>query len=192
MALEIPTPYFEGAFHHQQAGTTRPAVVTQGFLFPPDDHANVAAEVAGAWHGFMGKLCNSITYTRFTLRSAEGLVYEKGYSTTGGDSDPGAPYSVAFLVKKSTQIPGRHAQGRMFLPGVADLTIDSAGRISQPKFSALQQGLNDLYATWISVEAIPVILHAEKPTGPSGHSPTVVTSLILQSVVATQRHRLRR
>jgi hypothetical protein len=103
------------------------------------------------------------------------------------------PQNVAGLIHKLTQQAGRRNRGRFYLPGLREGEVSDNGQVN----SGTVTGTNALLATWLGkfgaligqVDAM-VVLHS---TGISGAPPpSVVTQLLLDPVVATQRRRLRK
>lgn len=192
MPLVIPEGFYEAAFHHIQNGTTRQAVCTLGLEYSGDDFEADAIEAVGGWVGLMGKLTNSIAFVKATMRNQVGIIWERAYLVAGGDTDPGAPYNTAYLVKKTTSSPGRQNRGRLFLPGVNELLLDNNGMISGSKFTSLQTGLNDMKTTFEAHNFDPFLLHNSSSGGGSPVGPTPIAAFALQNQVATQRRRLRK
>lgn len=102
---------------------------------------------------------------------------------TGGNFPP----NTAFLVKKFTSAGGHSGQGRMFLPGVAEAQADDAGMLAAGTISGFNTALGGFLNSMNGSDCPMVLLHND-PT----MTPNIVTSLILQAKVATQRKRLRR
>lgn len=118
---------------------------------------------------------------------------EKASESTLGEIDGTGsaamcPPNTAYLVKKNTALRGRENQGRFYLPGVAESSVDSNGNLSSGTISGLGGELEDFRENVVSAlgsgETI-VILHS------TSADPTPVQNFVLQPVVATQRRRLR-
>lgn len=98
------------------------------------------------------------------------------------------PPNVAFLMRKNTARGGRRGRGRCFLPPIwiSEANVGVEGIIS----SASLTPVNVLWSavlTALATASIPaVLLHDD------GSTPDVITSWFIDSVVATQRRRLRR
>lgn len=107
-------------------------------------------------------------------------------SITGGGADPMAPPQVSYLLKKGSGFAGRANRGRIFLPGVEETAVDPGGALTSGAISALQGAANQFLSDLGSLGQEMVILH-ENPA----LTPRVVTSLIVDGRVATQRGRLR-
>jgi hypothetical protein len=94
---------------------------------------------------------------------------------------------VSYLFKKITALPGRSHKGRMYYPGCDETSVDADGRVSSGK----QTGLYAMSTAWLSVltgtiGVTPEVLHTASSDADE------VLDLRPQSVVATQRRRLRR
>lgn len=191
MPLVIPEGYYEAAFHHMQLGTTRPAVCTLGLEYDGDDFEGDAVEAVGGWVGLMGKLSSVVSFTKATMRNQIGIVWERAYLTPGGDTGEAAPYNTAYLVKKTTSSPGRANRGRMFLPGVNEVLLDSNGIINGSKITGLQTGLAAMKSTFEAYNFRPTILHNSPTGGGAPIGPTPIAAFAIQNQIATQRRRLR-
>ena len=96
--------------------------------------------------------------------------------------------NAAPIVQKRTAIAARWARGRMFLPPfyVGEGNIDGFGVIDSTNLAFLQTAANNFMTDILTSNNTPVILHSD-----ASHDPTPITSLVVQSVVGTQRRRLR-
>lgn len=112
-------------------------------------------------------------------------------TTPGGRSGTSEPPQVAVLLKKRSARGGRRGQGRMYLPwAVNDGSISEAGVITTADVTQIT-GAATAFLDALASDATPmVILHSLGSSDPG--SPNVVTSLICDPVVATQRRRLGR
>lgn len=191
MALVIPDGYYEAAWHHTQANTTRTAVCTMGAIYVGEDFDVDAPLFGGAWGSILGEICNVITWSRFTLRNADGIVVDLSVNVPGGNTDACASYQNAYLVKKVTAVTGRAGQGRMYLPGVSEIDVDPAGVISTASYNSLQTALGAMLDEMATRNFLPAILHQERPVPADTPSPSTIVSLNLDHRIATQRHRLR-
>lgn len=117
------------------------------------------------------------------------------YYDTDNDNGNATDYPIwpnsALLVKKTTASGGRRNRGRNYIPGLAlrDL-VSQAGVVD----SALLTDINTNLATFLSTVNAGtgfhatdlVVLHSEAPA-----TPAVITSLVADQKLATQRRRLR-
>lgn len=144
------------------------------------------------------RLCAPASYSSTWFYRGVRVTVEPGTGPTVGEinvnvagtlvADPLPPNS-AVLVQKRTALGGRRHRGRMYLPAhyFADSAVDSVGTISGASVTALQTKV-DFLRTELAAASIPmVILHSV-----SEILPTLVTSTPVESLIATQRRRLRR
>lgn len=98
------------------------------------------------------------------------------------------PQNNAYLIKKRTGVGGRSGRGRMFWPGCAEGNVTSIGVLDTAFREAVQAVIADILATMpvASVDGY-VLLHDEDTVA----DPTPLTSLLLDTRIATQRRRLR-
>ena len=101
------------------------------------------------------------------------------------------PANCAVLVHKRTARGGRRGRGRLFVPwAISEGDVDEVGKISTSTVGALQTKFNNLL-TQLTTNNVPmVLLHSEGQT-PAG-APNLVTSLVVDPLISTQRRRLGR
>jgi hypothetical protein len=116
-------------------------------------------------------------------------VYEALDGTQGPNGSPAPPQNCALLVRKRTALGGRRGRGRMYLPPfpLAEGGIDHAGKVDPALVSAWTASSQQAFNEGVS----PVLLHATSPKSPTP-PPTPITSFLVDSMIATQRRRLRR
>lgn len=128
-------------------------------------------------------------------------VYVKfGPSLTGPSADvacglagvatgAGVHPNTAMLVKKVTPDGGRAGRGRMYMPGMPETVISDSGLVDAGFLGSANTAFEDFRAR-LNTATIPMILlHG---AGSPISLPSVVTSLLVDPKVATQRRRLRR
>lgn len=110
----------------------------------------------------------------------------------GADALSIVPQNTAFLCHKRTNYGGRGGRGRFYLPGVQESQVDNVGVVISGKVTALNTRLaamlTDLAAFSPSLGMF--VLH-DSAGAHAADPPRQVTSLTCDSVVATQRRRLR-
>jgi hypothetical protein len=96
--------------------------------------------------------------------------------------------NTAVLVRKVTGLGGRRNRGRMYIPGTPETWVDSLGQLELVNLTTWQTQMTNLRADLIGLPTIDnlVVLHESAP-----FTPTVITGLTVQRLVATQRRRLR-
>lgn len=107
-------------------------------------------------------------------------------TVSGTQSGGAGAVAVAALLTKNTAIGGRHGKGRMYQPGCSEAIVDPGGVLQAAHVTALNTKWNAILAAMATADMEMVLLHADATT------PTPVTSITAQSVVATQRRRQRR
>lgn len=192
MPRYIPPGEYEIAYKHSQGGVSQAAIVTLGLRY---EGSNFESDYVNATNGWSARMMpifgDPITFLGATYRSNEGTVAETTRAVGGTGAGATAPYNVAYLVHKHNFTIGRRGNGRMFLPGVNETMVGSAGEISPGWFTTLQTALTAFYDGLVSDEFQPVLFHsptAGNPTPPS----SFITGFGLDVRVATQRNRLRR
>lgn len=193
MPLFIPTGYYQVSYYHHLSNTDRDAVCTIGAQYIGTTFLDDAANIGAAWGTvIMPVLSSGVTYYRFTLQDEVGTVYEGTSNTAGGITEPSCPWNTAYLIKKTTNSPGRWNTGRMFLPGVEEGKVDNAGLIDTAKRTAINTAVTNLGIAYGAADFNPVLLHnravgdVEPPRAPTG-----LSALVCDERVATQRRRLR-
>jgi hypothetical protein len=107
----------------------------------------------------------------------------------GGRSGDFESPMVQGLIRKSTAFAGRKYRGRMYIPDMADSTVDYNGNVNTTGRTLLQ-GIADQWMTLNAIDALlllPQLLHTAEVL-----APTEVTSLLVENKVATQRRRYNR
>lgn len=123
-------------------------------------------------------------------------IYEADISPVNGLANSSAlPPNSAVLIRKQTGLAGRRGRGRMYVPGVLEGSVDNVGLLTSTYRGSLQTAY-DLWLTGLEegVSSIlpmpPVVLHRSEGAGVEP-APTPVTSLTVETKIATQRRRLR-
>jgi hypothetical protein len=123
---------------------------------------------------------------RYRVDSSTVQIAVRDVAVTGDRGGGQASPQVCTLLTKESGLAGRQNRGRMYMPPLTDSVISTAGIITEADRLLVQAGA-DAFLTDLAVTGIPmVILH----TNPA-LSPTTVSSMSVQSKVATQRRRLR-
>lgn len=109
----------------------------------------------------------------------------------GSGTAQGLPNNCALLVRKVTDTPGRAGRGRMYIPGVNEENVNSAG-VLVGGFQATAQALvNDWQADLLAVVGLNSLVLFHTEGGPIS-TPSDIFSLAVQPQIATQRRRMRR
>jgi hypothetical protein len=96
------------------------------------------------------------------------------------------PSNCSELWSKRTAVGGRKNKGRMFLPPLyfGEGDVDPRGAITAST-TARQTAIDFLFDGLVSAELVPYLFHSDAST------PTELTGLRLETVLATQRERMR-
>lgn len=129
------------------------------------------------------------------------IAPDPGKPLNGGNAGAGATINCAYLVHKNGAVGRRRRQGRMYLGGVGEANITEDGILSAGTVTDLNAGLSD-FLDGINDDAILheeqhlVVVHFRRD--PDTHEiidssigQTRVDSLTVDTLVATQRRRLR-
>lgn len=146
---------------------------------------------------------NEVTIDFPTIRLGAGTTvpYEavaNGSSITGGASSTTVPPNVALLVKKVTALGGKQNRGRTYYPFLIDSSLISEAGVIQTSALNTWQGVMNAFLTALSSANIPMCI-ANKvfnvPLPPhhvtSINTGPLVTGLVVESIAATQRRRIR-
>lgn len=202
MALQMPLNYGEASLWFRLAGDPEEMAVTIGFhdtFASPGTPDEIAEEIYNAFVG-TGKfvvnnaLLNAYSVVRCDIRIARespGLIFVGSYVSAyaGTRSTAGPPSNCALFVRKNTGLLGRRNKGRMYWPAglLKSDDVSPTGQIEPGSaLPTLQTRLTASFDAMVAAQLSPVILHTNgSPT------PTPVTGLSVQPVIATQRRRLR-
>jgi hypothetical protein len=110
----------------------------------------------------------------------------------GGSSGEPVPQNCAALVKKAVVGPTGTRSGRLYLPGVVrEAQVSATGVITSGEVTSIQTAVNN----WITASATdglePNVFHEPTGLNPTP-APSFVSQLQVQTILATQRRRMRR
>ncbi len=200
MGVTIPIGYAQAVVGVQLAGRPRPYGITFGVYDPTGIMTPVAiANSVAAALEFNGSLFDlpeapwSQAYTylgvSLTYMTDTGPVLAQNpASEVGVNVLAPLPPNVALLARKNTNRGGRKGRGRMFIPPIyiAESNVDALGTIDGASRTLVQNKLNVFMAQMEAGPTDVVLLHEDPSTAPD-----VVTAIVMESTVATQRRRLR-
>lgn len=184
MPLVIPSGYAQCSIEIQAALDTDPYFVTFGIQSPivTDVAEDVADSFSTAW---AARLDNGFTITGCRVRDSVS-VDEFAANTTGTRAGTELPCNCACLIRKRSSLVGRKNRGRMFMPGLLPASdIGETGIIQSTLRTNIQNAANAWFTDMSTRGFDLAILHT------SSTSPTLVSSLEVDNVIATQRRRLR-
>ena len=190
--MTIPAGFGQISVVHVGGGIENEAIWTIGF----DNNAgDTAADIADLIQTNLGTgdyldlLSSSVDVTSVRVKlgpDATGPTAESppvGTGTIGGNA---APPNLAVLVHKNTSLGGRHGRGRLFMPGLAEASLDANGLLTSAYRGTCETFWIGFGAFMILNSLPPHLLHADAV------SPTAIDSLTVDLRLATQRRRLRR
>jgi len=153
-------------------------------------------EVARTFHaGIAIESCSIVsTVLRYVPPGGtDPLVAEKVLALAGGNTGDALTQNTTWLFKKQTSFGGRRNRGRMFWPGVRANVVDDAGNLTSTVVAGYTVNLETYRAGVNGVTGVTdmVLLHTPAPDG-SLPIPTLITAIVCDRKVATQRRRLRR
>jgi hypothetical protein len=188
----IPAGYAEAVYKIASPDVTDGfALTTVGLKLSTALNSLTAAEVANAFDTEIWSHDGneSYVYESCTVQDATtAFVIPNG--SIGPGTGVAAPPNTALLLKKLSGLRGRANRGRMYLPGVLDReTIRADGSISGVDLGNYQDHVTNWQTTTSGATGVTdlVILHADGVT-----TPTPVVFVQVESIVATQRRRLRK
>ena len=118
---------------------------------------------------------------------------ETGPSTLEPANEPGTGTQtdtpqICVLVRKNTALGGRAGRGRLYLPGPSAQAIDPGGVLVGSFITNLQAAFDTFFDELEATNLPPYLLHG---AGSPISTPTPITGFSVQSVIATQRRRVR-
>lgn len=203
MTVEIPTGFGLVAWEFSMPGDVEPWYCTLGVDLPSggESPSFYADDLFIAWRdNVLGLQSTTMTLNQCIVKMGSDGPPVMGYSTLG--TAPGQtsgsflPQNCAMLVDKMTNSGGRRNRGRMYIPAaLPEANVDNVGTITtglvtgaNVAFGGLWEALQNGVAP-TNIAYPPVILHS--PGISALPLPTPITSFRVQSVISTQRKRLR-
>lgn len=204
MALIIPPGFGQAVYELALTGDSEQMVVTCGHdlsFWAGDFQSAVNRLHTDFGANIMPMLINDYSLTGVTLYVGSDpppyAVYTSTNATvTGPGSAEGLPQNCALLIRKRTDLAGKRGRGRLYLPGIEEGLVTSAGVVSPAAVASFQTQVDawytDLTTTGGGFEPNPpVVLHRSEGIG-AEPAPTPITVFVVDGVIATQRQRLRR
>jgi len=146
---------------------------------------NILTVMTGSLDKF---LTTAYSWTRVRLETATTFVDSTGPAIPGINAQNALTQNTATLISKNTGLKGRENKGRVFVPGLEEDAADDGGVLLPATQTVLQTAIETWSASVLAIMDVDafVILHA-------GVSPipTPISSVKVESKVATQRRRLR-
>lgn len=163
--------------------------IDAGATLDPTTIANAIGVILAGTNSFRDNMDTNSGITRVkVLLNIDGepfLVGETATAITGSLSGTALPPNCAYLLKKVTGLSGRPYQGRMYIPGVPEASVNEGGFLESADLASLQINATQFLGALATAGYPMVLLHtAVLP-------PTPVTSLIVDTRIGTQRRRMR-
>jgi hypothetical protein len=116
------------------------------------------------------------------------------HTTIGATAFQLPPSNCSLLVKRVTPVAGRQFRGRIYAPlsFVNEANITPAGSIATPQVSAAQASWTQFLGAMTTAGLPMYLLHAPPLPPKDLPVPTLVSALVVETIIATQRRRLRR
>lgn len=169
-----------------------------------DSAQEVVDHVAGIWYNAWDQALNAgAQFTnvigRFGQDGGPDQVVETLVPPVRGTNVSNSlPQNCALLVRKQTSLGGRAGRGRLFMPGVLqEAEVSDMGIVSTALKAALQANANAALTGLATADPVTgatspmVLLHGPNSVTGLTPAPTPVDALVVDSVIATQRRRLR-
>lgn len=203
MTLVIPEGFGSAIISLRWAGDPEPMAVTLGIAGDAANEDDVITAAGGISNAFkdnvMPLLADDVelfnvelTY-QLTPLPDEPIIGISTQTEAGSQDGTLLPQNCAYLCHKRTASGGRGGRGRFYLPGVEEANVDNLGNIDGSFLTvanaALAVFLTDLFDAPVIQNA--VVLHDSEGAFADA-DPHVITTMVMDPVIATQRRRLRR
>jgi hypothetical protein len=202
--MATPPGYADVSVEMTHVGNPRPSFLTFGINPTLTDAAAIAADIAttlGAAAGPKTILDSEASFTAVRVSvgtdGTEDIVYESAISIVGTAPLTALPSNCAVLVHKRTARGGRRGRGRLFLPWcISEAAVDEAGIIAGATVTTLNVAMSAWHGD-LSTRGSPMVLLHQPSSAGTVHPttpgpPDVVTGLVVDNLIATQRRRLGR
>lgn len=196
MSLVIPIDFANTRFIFRCAGVVDPMGFSIGTTcVPPETPLQVATALADAFDSIVwGSGANASEQYTFegcstTTETLTGpIIADYVLNTVGTVTAAVPPPNLSLLVSKNTASGGRKNRGRLYMPTavVFETEVNHAGVLSAITTSAYQ-AVWDAFWTQLDGDGFPPwLLHSDP-----ADTPTPITAFTVQSLMATQRRRMR-
>lgn len=157
--------------------------------------------------GVLGMLCSDYTILRVEGRTdpeGSNLVAEVPLGVVGLGGPETLPSNCALLIRKVTGLGGRRNRGRVFLPGcIGESQVSNTGLINPADAVAALEAWEVTTDAYTALGNDLYLFHNDEVRNPAfpppstvlmanpDPDPTLITSWVLDPVIATQRRRMR-
>jgi hypothetical protein len=198
--MPVPDGFYEATFLMKNTSSPRVATCSLGLLsldVTPPDAASAATSIYNIAVG-AGRPFNAASMiddwqflgVNMAQGTATGDILGQHLATiTGSVTDNVPPSNCAVIIKKNTALGGRRYRGRFFLPSIFlnEGAVDPAGNISSSPVGTMQTQWDTFHAALLSNDWEPALFHQ----GAGAPVPTAISSFTVQSLIGTQRRRMR-
>ena len=102
------------------------------------------------------------------------------------------PPAVALVVSKQTGLSGKAHRGRLYMPGLAEGSVDEAGIVNSGLVGTWQAAFNALIISLVADAAIDELALFHDSATPGGLDPDTINTFVVRNVVGNMRPRQRR
>lgn len=202
MAKYLPQGYIDCALGIQRDDDPDPYSITFGAEIetPPWTQQNNDDLYDRLTVAMQGILNDHSTFTNLTTKvgsDGEGPLIESTGLVAGLRNVASSAPNVSILVRKSTGLGGRYNRGRNYWPSFDRTFVLSNGTVSPGEVTLLQAGFDAMLEVLGGAVGTPPVnltnmslIHSPR-AAEATPTPTPITALIVENLVATQRRRLR-
>lgn len=150
----------------------------------------IAEGAVGVWNANLKGICpgrvglNAVRVKNGPNLTGPDTVLSVGSLGAGGSGTVIA--NCALLVRKHTNIGGRRGRGRAFMPFISETELDQGMNVTSAYLTTATSAFAEWLSDMTSIELQPVLLHTHPDDAPN-----TITNLSIDTLVATQRRRLR-
>lgn len=206
MQLNLPTGFYQATMLFTGTDIPRGAAIVFGGSHGAGSPSTAATAINGAFNTHLKSVFNvavSLAGTRVKFGPMDDGAFSYVTAGTAGTLVGAAtPPNVAYLIRKNTAFGGRQGTGRIYQPGVTEPNVGVDGTVAGAHLTAMQTAWTGFLGGLNSVSLPMYLLHSYGTYVALHHgdpvsidvdirAPTEVTSLSVDSKVATQRRRLR-
>jgi len=172
------------------AGPSNPMAIVFGYSHAgvnPSGHASVIANSLIASINTINVWSNNLLYLSVdAFENPGGVSGSATVGITGTAGEAALPPQVSVLIRKHTATGGAAGRGRMYWPGLTVAQVLEGGYIVGSSVVLMQEEFDDFLGSIAGADLPMHLLH-----GVGGPAPSLVTSLAVQVILATQRRRIR-
>lgn len=192
--MTVPVGFVDAWVRMRITGDQEPMYTHLGYRVdtPPFTQSNADALINEMHAAIDGAVSSQYTFDGgYVLVGQDGgdIRYDSIVTRNGALGGSAIVQNVSLLVRKNTGLGGRRNRGRMFIPGTPSTLVSNIGVVTASHVTAAQTAMNLLMSSGLFTASntdAAVLFHETPP-----FTPSVITSLDVQPIVATQRRRLR-